>query len=126
MKKILILLLLYAAAVSAEAPSYWQPEMIRDYVHHLEWLARFKGLKQEVVSLGSRANKQKIKSLIKELCVCAPFQLGKLAQILERNPKYLRDNYLTDMVRSGELHYQYPDQPAHPHQAYITSKGGRR
>ena len=59
-----------------------------------------------------------MKKLIKDLCSYGPLQLGQLARILDRDPKYLRDNYLTKMIRGNELVYQYPSQPAHPQQAY--------
>ena len=55
----------------------------------------------------------------------APLQLTQLAQILGREPRYLRDYFLSKMIRSGELVYQYPDQPAHPQQAYKAPKGYR-
>ena len=77
-------------------------------------------LKQRICSLGQRSRKSEIKELIKKLCGFGPLQLGQLARILDRDPKYLRDYYLTKMVRDGELVYQYPDQPAHAQQAYMT------
>lgn len=75
-------------------------------------------LKQQIISLGERANPIEIKSLIRKICSQGPIQLTQLAQILGRDPKYLRDYYLSKMVKSGELIYQYSDQPAHPQQAY--------
>lgn len=75
-------------------------------------------LTHQITSLGERSKPLEIKKLVKKLCSYGPLQLTQLAQILGRDPKYLRDHYLSKMVKSGELIYQYSDQPAHPQQAY--------
>lgn len=75
-------------------------------------------LRQRISSLGQRINIDEMKKLIKDLCSYGPLQLGQLARILNRDPKYLRDHYLIKMVRDNELVYQYPSEPAHPQQAY--------
>ncbi len=77
-------------------------------------------LTQQIVSLRRRCKSKEIKDLLKKLCSVAPLQLAQLAQILSRDPRYLRDYFLSKMVKSGELIYRYPDQPAHPQQAYKT------
>jgi len=79
----------------------------------------------QIISLGDRSKSIEIKDLIKKLCSRGSLQLTQLAQILDRDPKYLRDYYLSKMVKSGELIYQYPDQPAHPQQAYKVPREHR-
>jgi len=44
--------------------------------------------------------------------------------IFDREPRYIRDDYLTEMIKSRNLAYLYPETPAHPKQAYKTSKEG--
>jgi len=78
-------------------------------------------LKQQLSSLGERSKRTDIKELIKKLCSLGPLQLTQLGKIMGRDPRYLRNDYLSGMIRSGELVYLYPDQPAHPQQAYKTS-----
>ncbi|MEX0961361.1 MAG: ATP-binding protein [Simkaniaceae bacterium] len=77
-------------------------------------------LKQQLTALGKRSQKAEIKDFIKKLCTLGPLQLAQLAKIIDRDPRYLRNYYLSGMIRSGELVYLYPDQPAHPQQAYKT------
>jgi ATP-dependent DNA helicase RecG len=77
-------------------------------------------LKKEIASLGERANEEEMKNLIKKLCALDALQLTHLSKILDRDPRYLRDRYLSKMIRSEELVYRYPDKPAHPHQAYLV------
>ncbi len=80
-------------------------------------------LTKQIAALGERAKSSEIKELIKGLCSHGPLQLTQLAQILDRNPKYLRDQFLSKMVRTGQLIYRYADQPAHPQQAYKAPEG---
>jgi len=80
-------------------------------------------LKQQLASLGERSKRGEIKDLIKKLCSLGPLQLTQLAQILGRNPRHLRDRHLSKMVGKRELVYQYPNQPAHPQQAYRVPEG---
>ena len=75
-------------------------------------------VREQIASLRQRSPKNEVQRLIKALCVWRPLQLAQLAQILDRDPKYLREYYLTKMIKSGVLIYQYPDTPAHPQQAY--------
>jgi len=42
----------------------------------------------------------------------------EIAAILKRRRQYIQEKYLRPMIRGGELLYAYPDNPAHPHQAY--------
>jgi ATP-dependent DNA helicase RecG len=69
-----------------------------------------------------RTTPDKIKELIKKLCSSRPFKPSEIALLLKRNHRHLRDYYLTPMVTSGELELAFPDNPAHPQQAYKIKK----
>ncbi|MBF5060158.1 hypothetical protein NEPTK9_001688 [Candidatus Neptunochlamydia vexilliferae] len=73
-----------------------------------------------MISLQKRSSNNQIKLAIKELCSLGPLQPSHLSRILNRDSRYLRDYFLSKMEKEGELVYQYPDQPAHPKQAYKT------
>jgi len=77
-------------------------------------------LKIELQSLGKKVKSAQFKDLIKRLCGLGTLQLSQLSMIFDREPRYIRDHYLTEMIKSGDLAYLYPDTPAHPKQAYKT------
>ncbi|MDX8430290.1 MAG: ATP-binding protein [Candidatus Algichlamydia australiensis] len=83
-----------------------------------------KELINELKSLKTRTSPEKVRRLIKALCSIQALQLAHLSKIFDRAPRYLRDKFLTKMIKAGELSYKYPDQPAHPKQAYITQNEG--
>ncbi len=78
------------------------------------------GLKKQVISLQKRSSNDQIKHVIKDLCSLGSLRPNQLSRILNRDARYLRDYFLSKMEKEGELTYQYPDQPAHPKQAYKT------
>lgn len=75
-------------------------------------------LKNEIINIKKRCHKNEIKEIIKKLCSLGSLQPVQLAKILNKDAQYLRINFLSKMIKSGELSYQYPSQPAHPQQAY--------
>jgi ATP-dependent DNA helicase RecG len=74
-----------------------------------------------VRKIGIRTSPDKVKELIKKLCSSRPFKPSEIALLLKKNHRYVRDYYLTPMVESGELELEFPDNPAHPQQAYRLS-----
>jgi len=78
-------------------------------------------LKNKVKNLKKRTSPQEIKNLIKELCDLRPLKLSEIATILDRHPKYIRENYLNDMVKNQELEHAFNDLN-HPNQAYKSKK----
>ncbi len=76
---------------------------------------------ETVESLGQRATPDEVKYVIKKLCKWRALQVTELAAILKRSRRHVQEKYLRPMVRKGELEYTYPDNPAHPHQAYKAS-----
>lgn len=76
-------------------------------------------IRQMLDSLGKRtSDKEKMKEVIIELCKWRPFSLKHLSQIVQRNEKYLLENFITSLREAGDLQYTIPDMPNHPEQAY--------
>ncbi|WP_236692665.1 ATP-binding protein [Aneurinibacillus tyrosinisolvens] len=63
-----------------------------------------------------------MENIIVVLCEKKPLMLKELAQLLERTPDGLRNNYLAKLLKEGKLRLRYPAQVNHPKQAYITVK----
>jgi ATP-dependent DNA helicase RecG len=78
------------------------------------------GLAEAVRSLGTRSAPADTRRVILELCRWRPLSSEELADIVGRNQHYLLTTLLRPMIRDGDLEYVYPDQPAHPQQAYRT------
>ncbi|MBD2175840.1 putative DNA binding domain-containing protein [Pseudanabaena sp. FACHB-1998] len=74
-------------------------------------------LKQAIANVGQRTSPEKMKALILQLCEWQALEASDLAELLHRDQSYLREEYLSKMVRNGELDYVYP-QPNSPKQAY--------
>ncbi len=86
-----------------------------------EELSHFNPVK-EINEIGKRLPPDIIKQMIKQLCSSRPFKPSELALLLKRNHRYVRDYYLAPMVESGELELMFPENPAHPQQAYQIKK----
>lgn len=74
----------------------------------------------ESVSLTKRTSPDKVRAAIVELCREQFLTLGELAELLNRRPDPLRNDYLSPMARDGTLERRFPD-PKHPQQAYRTA-----
>jgi ATP-dependent DNA helicase RecG len=85
-------------------------------------------LRQAIQELGRRASPYDVMQVILRLCAWRSLKTQEVAAILGRRTlNWVRDNYLSPMVRGGELEYLHPDNPAHPQQAYrTTAKGNER
>jgi ATP-dependent DNA helicase RecG len=75
-------------------------------------------LREMIQQMGKRTPPDLIKQAIKQLCASRPFKPSEIALLLKRNHRYVRDYYLTPLVEFGELELEFPDNPAHPQQAY--------
>jgi ATP-dependent DNA helicase RecG len=75
-------------------------------------------LAEAVEKLGKRATPEEVKYVILKLCKWRALQVTELSIILNRSRRYTQENYLSPMIKSGDLRYTYPDNPAHPQQAY--------
>jgi ATP-dependent DNA helicase RecG len=81
-------------------------------------------LKNKIINLKNRATKNEIKDIIIKLCSLGSLQPAQLGKILHRDAQYLRINYLSEMIKTENLVYEYPDKPAHPQQAYKVAENG--
>nr|WP_239534632.1 ATP-binding protein [Priestia taiwanensis] len=61
-----------------------------------------------------------MEEIIVQLCKKKSLRLKELADLLERTPDGLRNNYLGKILAKGLLQLKYPDQPNHPKQAYMS------
>jgi len=87
-----------------------------------EFLGLDQALREEIQQIGKRTPPTAIRGIIRQLCSVRPFKPSELSQLLKRNHRYLRDNYLTPMVEAGELELVFPSNLAHPQQAYKVKK----
>jgi ATP-dependent DNA helicase RecG len=76
----------------------------------------------EPVYLTKRTNPEKIRQVILELCSDQFLTPGELAELLNRRPDPLRNDYLSQMFREGSLERRFPSDPKHPQQAYRTAR----
>jgi ATP-dependent DNA helicase RecG len=72
-------------------------------------------------SLGKRSPPDAVKDIVRRLCALRPFRLEELARLLRREPKWVRRNYMTPMLREGVVEHTAGATPTHPGQAYRTS-----
>jgi len=70
-----------------------------------------------------RAAPALVRKVVLELCEDRFLTLGELAELLGRTKQNLRDRYITELVREGQLEVRYPDTPSHPEQGYRTKTG---
>ena len=75
-------------------------------------------LASSIAILGKRASPQTVQNALLKLCGWKPLGAQQLAYLLRRNVAYLQNEYIRPLVASGRLEYLYPDNPAHPRQAY--------
>ena len=81
-----------------------------------------KELTEKLLKIGQRSSPDSIKQIIKELCASRSFKPSEIALLLKRNARHLRNAYLTPMVEAGDVELMFPENPAHPQQAYRTKK----
>lgn len=63
---------------------------------------------------------EQMQALIVALCSVRELTLDEIGRLLERNPRGIRNRFLSPMVQSGRLRLRFPDEPNHPKQAYRT------
>ena len=83
----------------------------------------FKAEEDEVKKLLKRKDyaAQEVTKELLTLCRRQTLTLEQLSKLLGRQPKNLRDAYLTQMVREGVLQLKYPHAPNRPDQAYTAA-----
>ncbi len=75
-------------------------------------------LRAMVDSLGSRATTGTVEAAIVAFCQWRILSAQQIARLLKRRVTYIQNRYLKSLVAAGRLEYLYPDNPAHPRQAY--------
>ncbi len=78
--------------------------------------------------LHQRARPADVQLVIQQLCEWKPLKAEQIARYLGRKQIYVTRTHLTPMIRRGELVYVFPDNPAHPQQAYrvVGRPGGKK
>ena len=71
-----------------------------------------------LLAAGRRLSRDEMTDLIVALCAARPYTARELAQRLGRSAKYLRDAYLSSLVRQGRL--QLTGAPNDPNVAYFA------
>jgi ATP-dependent DNA helicase RecG len=76
-------------------------------------------VKELLAEVGKRtSDKEKMNLVLIELCRLKPLTLKQLSVIVQRNEKYLLENFISPLREAGSLEYTIPDMPNHPEQAY--------
>jgi ATP-dependent DNA helicase RecG len=65
-----------------------------------------------------KINSENMRKIILEICDDSFLSIKELANLLERDPKALQDQYLTPLLAEGLLELKYPEIKNHPDQAY--------
>ena len=68
--------------------------------------------------LPKKINKSKMELIILQLCDSEFIKPIVLASILERNPIFLAQYYLSHLTETEQLESKYPNNKTHPEQAY--------
>jgi hypothetical protein len=83
----------------------------KDFLAELERLAEEPRQKEKLSS-------ERMMAVLQSLCANQYLTLSVLAELVCRNPDGLRQQYLSKMVKSGEMRLAFPTKPTHEKQAY--------
>ncbi|GAB3660294.1 hypothetical protein GCM10028791_34170 [Echinicola sediminis] len=79
-----------------------------------------KELENRIKELNQREHDhKKVWEIIKEICAERAVKASHIANILGKGERYIKRQYLKEMIKSGELKYLHPELINHPEQAYI-------
>lgn len=67
---------------------------------------------------GQRMPTAALRALICDLCGWHPLRGEELANLLDKDLKYLRNQHLSALIQTGALVFLYPESPNHKLQAY--------
>lgn len=73
-------------------------------------------------SMPGKMEEEKLRRLVLVLCSGRWLTAKELGQVLDRDFKNLKIQYLSKMIKEKSLEYRYPDKEKHPHQAYRTTE----
>ena len=88
-------------------------EVFREILEHLADEPRQK----------ERLSSERMEQILLALCRDQFLTLSVLAELVCRNPDGLRQQYLSKMVRGGEMLLAFPTKPTHEKQAYRAAEG---
>lgn len=98
-----------------------------DWSHKLEEMPEEELTKLRVIAApafhSSRLPTNETRQIILGLCDRRFLTAADFGQLMSRNPRGLRDRFLTPMVEEGLLVRKYPNDPNRPDQAYTRKKG---
>lgn len=76
-------------------------------------------LQADVASLGGKPTPADLRKLLVQLCELRWWTPKELATVLKRKDvAHLSEKHLSPLVKEGKLERRYPDNLAHPNQAY--------
>ncbi len=75
-------------------------------------------LAARVGSIGQRHPPEGVRDVVADLCVHRAWRVDELAQLLQRNPETIRQNYLRPLLAQKRIVMTLPDTPNSPQQAY--------
>jgi len=87
--------------------------IFREFLEHLAEEPRQK----------ERLSSERMERVLLALCRDQFLTLSVLAELVSRNPDGLRQQYLSKMVRGGEMLLAFPTKPTHEKQAYRAADG---
>ena len=76
--------------------------------------------------LKAKLGRDKVISVILELCNGQYMTLPVLAELLNRSPDALRIQYLKPLIKAGQIGLAFPSTPTHPRQAYKKLVGTKK
>ena len=76
---------------------------------------------EQINALGKRTNdKEKISSIILQLCVNKPMKSKVIASVLGKSEKYILREFLKPLLEDKRINYTIPEMINHPEQAYTV------
>jgi len=76
-----------------------------------------------ITTLGRRShNTDLMRRTIGEVCGWRDFSIAELSELLNRNEKYIKTNYIQPLIDEGRITYTIPAMLTHPNQKYRTVK----
>lgn len=79
-------------------------------------------LAAKIGAIGQRHPPEEVCNAIVAICRLRDWRAEELATLLQRNPRYVRNNYLRPLMRDKRLAMSNPGEPNDPHQAYRVAE----
>ena len=69
-----------------------------------------------------RMKKEDLEQIILNVCKSEHKTLDEIGHLIDKAPKYLKNNIIPSLVASGKLERLFPNIPNHPNQAYKSAE----